>query len=221
MAGQRDPAQRASDASALLLTAVAAAALLLSSRAFLRILAVKPAVRDTGIELTLQQEAEIPPTPPPAQPRPVTAPRAVTRAAPQPREPLPLIEEPAPLGADLIAADPTPPAPAAGPSRADLEAQYAAQLREDIDRRTHPPDTMEYRLHRPSGEVRVHFVVLRSGEPRAVALLRSSGSRLLDDAALGIVASGHYPPIPDKLFVGETQHPFAVTIEFRPPGSKP
>jgi TonB family protein len=179
MAGQRDSAQRASDASALLVTTAVAAA------------------------------------------RPVATPHVVPRAAPQPLQPLPLIEEPAPEGADLVAADPAPPAPAAAPSRADLEAQYAAQLREDIDRRTHPPDTAQYRLQHPSGEVRVRFLVSRSGEPRAVALLRTSGSRLLDEAALGIVASGHYPPMPDKLFVGEAQHPFAVTIEFRPPGSKP
>jgi len=217
MRGQRDPAQRVSDSTALALTA-AAAVVMLSSRSLLQI-AVKPAVRDHAIELTLQ---EAPPETPPARPPPVPRPpipRAVTRAPPQPREPLPVVEEPAPANADLIAADPAPPAPpASGPSRADLEAQYAAALRADIDARTHPPDSAQYRLHRPSGEVHVRFVVLRSGEPQQVSVQRSSGSSLLDEAAVGIVASGRYPPMPPKCFVGEAQHTFVVTIEFRPPG---
>lgn len=217
MPRQRDPAQRMSDATALALTAAVAAVLLLSSRSLLQMFAAKPAVRDRGIELTLQEAPpETPPAPPPPVPRP-PVPHTV-RAQPQPREPLPVIEEPAPANADLIAADPAPSAPpASGPSRADLEAQYAAALRADIDSRTRPPDSAQYRLHRPSGEVHVRFVVLRSGEPQAVAVVRSSGSPLLDAAAVGIVASGHYPPMPPKCFVGEAQHTFIVTIEFRPP----
>jgi periplasmic protein TonB len=219
MARQRDSAQRVSDATALALTAAVAAVMLLSSRTLLQMFAAKPAVRDRGIELTLQEALpEIPPAPPPPLPRP-PVPHTVVRAQPQPREALPVVEEPAPANADLIAADPTPPAPpASGPSRADLEAQYAAALRADIDSRTRPPDSAQYRLHRPSGEVHVRFVVLRSGEPQAVAVLRSSGSPLLDAAAVGIVASGRYPPMPPKCFVGEARHTFIVTIEFRPPG---
>jgi TonB family protein len=217
MSGRRDSAQRVSDTTALALTAVAAAVIMLNSRNLLQMFAAKPAVRDRGIELTLQETPpETPPAPPPPVPRPPTP--HVARALPQPREPLPVMEDPAPANADLIAADPTPPAPAAGgPSRADLEAQYAAELRANIDSRTRPPDSAQYRLRRPSGEVRVRFVVLRSGEPQAVAVLRSSGSSLLDAAAVGIVASGRYPPMPPKCFAGESQHTFVVTIEFRPP----
>ena len=215
----RDPAQRVSDGTALALTAAAAAAIMLSSRTLLQMFAVKPAARDRAIELTLQEASpETPAAPPPPVPRPPT-PRTVTRALPQPREPLPVIEEPAPANADLIAADPAPPEPpASGPSRADLEAQYAAALRADIDARTRPPDSAQYRLHRPSGEVHVRFVVLRSGATQQVAVQRSSGSSLLDEAAVAIVASGHYPPMPAKCFVGEAQYTFVVTIEFRPPG---
>jgi periplasmic protein TonB len=218
MPEQRDSSQRVSDATALALTAAVAAVILLSSRTLLLMFATKPAVRDRGIELTLQEAPpEAPPAPPPPLPRP-PVPRAA-RAQPQPREPLPVVEELAPANADLIAAAPAPPAPpASGPSRADLEAQYAAALRADIDSRTRPPDSAQYRLHRPSGEVHVRFVVLRSGEPQAVAVLRSSGSPLLDAAAVGIVASGRYPPMPPKCFVGEVQHTFIVTIEFRSPG---
>jgi TonB family protein len=216
VAGHRDTAQQLSDASALAVTAALAAAALLGSRTLLQVFAVKSAVRDRAIELTLQEAPpETPPAPPP--PHPVAVPRAPVRPAPQ-REPLPVVAEAPVDGAQLIAAEPAPAPPAAGPSRADLEAQYAAELRANIDSRTRPPDSAQYRLRRPSGEVRVRFVVLRSGEPQAVAVLRSSGSSLLDAAAVGIVASGRYPPMPPKCFVGESQHTFIVTIEFRPPG---
>jgi periplasmic protein TonB len=219
MSGQHDSSQRVSDGTALALTAAVTAVLMLNSRILVQMFAAKPAVPDRGMELTLQEApVETPPAPPPPLPRPPVS-HAVARAQPQPREPLPVIEEPAPANADLIAADPAPSAPTAnGPSRADLEAQYAAALRADIDSRTRPPDSAQYRVHHPSGEVRVRFVVLRSGEPQAVAVLRSSGSPLLDEAAVGIVASGRYPPMPPKCFVGEAQHTFVVTIEFRRPG---
>jgi TonB family protein len=59
--------------------------------------------------------------------------------------------------------------------------------------------------------------VTRSGEPKDVALLRSSGSSLLDEAALHIVAAGRYAPMPAEAFSGEARHTFVVTIEFRPP----
>ena len=125
-------------------------------------------------------------------------------------------DEPVPSDAQLIA--PSAPAPAAAPqSHPDLEAQYAAALRADIDRRTRPPNSLQYRLRHPSGEVRVRFVVTRSGEVKGLTLLRSSGSGLLDEEALEIVSSGQYPPMPEKAFIGETRHTFVVTIEFRPP----
>jgi periplasmic protein TonB len=127
--------------------------------------------------------------------------------------PLPLTPpEEVPADAAVIAA---PPAAAAAMSRPDLEALYAAGLRADIDRRTHPPDSTQYRLHHPSGSVRVRFVVMRNGQPKAVAVEASSGSRVLDQAAFDIVSSGHYAPMPPKAFVGESEHTFVVTIEFR------
>jgi len=93
---------------------------------------------------------------------------------------------------------------------------YTAQLLADIKRRNHSPDSAQYRLQHPHGEVQVRFVLLRSGEPRTVTVVRSSGSAILDLEAVKVVASGHYPPMPEKCFVGETQHTFLVTIEYQP-----
>ena len=61
------------------------------------------------------------------------------------------------------------------------------------------------------------FVVMRNGEPKVICVKRSSGSPILDEAAIAIVSMGHYPPMTAKVFAGEAGHPFAVTIEFRPP----
>ena len=169
----------------------------------------------------MQQAAAAPPAPPPPVPRKVPTHRLTPRRdaavdTPVPAEPQSTPQQEVPEGAALLAsssasATAQPPADV----RPDLEAQYAAGLRADIDRRTHAPDSAQYRLHRPSGEVRVGFAVMRSGEPKTVHVLRSSGSPILDEAAVAIVASGRYPPMSAMLFAGETEHMFAVTIEFR------
>ena len=138
----------------------------------------------------------------------------VSQPEPLPQEPREAERDPVPEGGALIAAVPAVAAPARE-SHLDLEAEYAAGLRADIDRRTHPPDSAQYRLHRPFGEVRVSFVVTRSGEAKDVRVVRSSGSSILDEQALGIVASGRYLPIPTKAFADEAEHLFLVTIEFR------
>lgn len=220
MTGTKDAAQYASDVTALTVTGAVAAIFLLAAHDLLRIVASAGAARDRVMELTVQTA---PPetNPAPRVPHPLTQERpkpklAPVLQAPVPADPVPVTDEPAPLDAALLAAA-TPPAPAiSGESHPDLDAQYAAQLRADIDRRTRPPDTMQYRLLHPAGEVRVRFVLLRSGESREVTLLRSSGSTLLDEAALNIVAAGRYAPMPTKVFAGEARHTFVVTIEFRP-----
>jgi TonB family protein len=179
-----------------------------------------------GIEILLQQASVEPPrAPPPPAPRKVPnhrvmpQPRAAEMPIPAQPQPVPVERDAVPEGGALIASSGTPAeaAPNAD-ARPELEAQYAAGLRADIDRRTRPPDSIQYRLHRPSGEVRVGFIVMRSGQPKVVRVLRSSGSSILDETAVAIVASGHYPPMQARIFAGETEHAFAVTIEFRAAG---
>lgn len=218
MAGTADRGQYASDAVGLVVAVGAAVFWLLGAGHLLR--AVQLATRgraDTSIELTLQSP---PAETPPAQAKPPPQPRSKRRiqpapvSLPTPSDPPPAPSEAAPPAADLVAA--SVPVPMGVPeAHPDLDAQYAAALRADIDRRTHAPDSLQYRLHRPSGEVRVRFVLERSGELHDAALLRSSGSPVLDQAALEIVSSGHYPPMPSQVFAGEPSHTFVVTIEFR------
>ena len=203
-----------SDATALLLTALFAATVLLALRALPAQL--PQLVYDHEVALTLEAAPPAPPAPlvpslQPPQKRHLTALRQA-----QTPDPLPVAADPAPADITPLAAiaPADPPAPG-GRAHPDLDARYAAELRADIDRRTSPPDTAQYRLRHPFGEARVRFVVLRSGAPEGAAIERSSGSALLDDQAIRIVASGNYPPMPAAVFAGESQHLFVVTIEFR------
>jgi TonB family protein len=217
MLAKKDSGQYASDATALVFTGAAAIVFLVASPSLLHNTQLAPADRDPGVELSLQS-TDIPVPPPPAPPVPQrVSMHRESRPSPLATEAMPVAAEPAPAGAETFT--PAVPAPASAPStytHPDDDARYSAALRADIDRRTHPPDSLQYRLRHPSGEARVRFVVMRSGEPHDVELTHSSGSSLLDDAALNIVRSGRYAPMPAKAFVGESQHTFVVTIEFRP-----
>jgi protein TonB len=218
MSPRHDGVQISSDAVALALSGVVLALLLSTKVNSWTDASASPAANQPSIEVSVQAEAAVTP-PPPAPPPPVQKPLP-HRVTPQVRvaenpvtaEPQLQASEPVPEGAALVASA-TMPAPAPD-THPDLEAEYAAGLRADIDRRTHAPDSAQYRLRRPSGEVRVGFVVMRNGEAKAVRVLRSSGSSILDDAAQTTVSSGHYPPMPAKAFAGEAEHMFAVTIEF-------
>jgi periplasmic protein TonB len=104
--------------------------------------------------------------------------------------------------------------PAASAPSGTIEAQYAATLRSNIDSRTAVPATAEYRLLKPHGEVRVNFILDRSGTVISSDLVRGSGSSLLDHHALEIVRNGRYPPFPETAFQGESRHSFLITLEF-------
>jgi periplasmic protein TonB len=210
--------QICSDAVALMLSGVALAVLLHTRVDSWTRVSASPYSDQPSIEISVQTEAAAtPPAPaPPSAPQKprlhrVTTPVRVAEVA-VPAEPQPQAPASLPEGAAVVASAMLP-APTAD-SRPDLEAEYAAGLRADIDRRTHAPDSPQYRLHRPCGEVRVGFVLTRSGEAKSVHILRSSGSPILDDAALSTVSSGNYPPMPPKAFAGEVQHVFTVTIDY-------
>jgi protein TonB len=214
MSGQRDSVQLTSDGTALVLTAIAVLVFIMAGHRLLPERVARLTAPDRPFELSLQPAQ--PETPPAPVARRIEKRQRVSRPAPAPPDPLPVTEQAAPTDADLVAA-PAPAAPATAPaSKPDLESLYTAQLLADIKRRNHPPDSAQYRLQHPHGEVQVRFVLLRSGEPRTVSVVRSSGSAILDQEAVKVVASGHYPPMPEKAFVGETQHTFLVTIEYQP-----
>ena len=215
MLGRHDSVQLTSDATACVLTALAVLVFITAGQRLLTQRIARLAAPDRPLELSFQAaQPEVSPAPPPPVPRQIEKRQRVARPAPAPVEPVQ--EELAPADAALVAAPVAPPAATAADSKPDLEALYTAELLADIKRRNHPPDSAQYRLQHPHGEVRVRFVLSRNGEPRTVSVVRSSGSALLDEEAVKVVSSGHYPPMPEKAFVGETQHTFLVTIEYSP-----
>jgi periplasmic protein TonB len=215
--GQRDSAQLTSDATALVLTAVAALVFISAGHRLLPQRASRVTAPDRPFELSLQAaQPEASPAPPPPVPRRIEKRQRVSPPAPAPTDPLPATDQAAPADALLLAAPAAAPAAPVTVAKPDLESLYTAQLLADIKRRNHPPESAQYRLQHPHGEVLVRFVLLRSGEPRTVSVAHSSGSAILDQEAVKVVASGHYPQMPEKAFVGETQHTFLVTIEYQP-----
>jgi len=215
MAGQRDSVQLTSDGTALALTAIAVLAFVIAGHRLLPERVSRLTTPDRPFELSFRSaQPEMPPVP---VPRRIEKRQRVSRPAPAPPEPLPVTEQVAPTDAELVAAPAAAPPATETASRPDLESLYTAQLLADIKRRNHPPDSAQYRLQHPHGEVQVRFVLSRSGEPRTVSVAHSSGSAILDAEAVKVVASGHYPPMPEKAFVGEAQHTFLVTIEYQPP----
>jgi len=215
MSGQRDSVQLTSDGTALVLTAIAVLAFIIAGHRLLPERASRLTAPDRPFELSLRSAQ--PETPPAPVPRRIEKRQRVSRPAPVTPDPLPVTEQAAPTDAELVAAPAATPPAAETASRPDLESLYTAQLLADIKRRNHPPDSAQYRLQHPHGEVQVRFVLLRNGEPRTVSVARSSGSAILDEEAVKVVASGHYPPMPAKAFVGQTQHTFLVTIAYQPP----
>jgi periplasmic protein TonB len=213
MSGRRDSVELTSDATAFVLTTMAVLVFITAGHRLLSERMSRLTAPDRPFELSFQ--AAQPAASPAPVPRRMEKRQRVSRPAHAPPEPVPVEEQAAPADAALVAAPAAPTGPVTV-SKPDLESLYTAQLLADIKRRNHPPDSAQYRLQHPHGEVQVRFVLSRSGEPRTVSVARSSGSAVLDQEAVNVVASGHYPPMPEKAFVGETQHAFLVTIEYQP-----
>lgn len=217
----QDGAQRASDALALAITVALLLTVAVTRPSWRQIEAGRAVGPDAVMQLTLAEpEPPAPaPTPPsPEHPRPkhheLPQPE-VQSAPPAPVDPLPLPAEAVPDQAAVVAATPAPPVPPAhAAANADLESEYAAALREEIERRAHDPGIVTARSRRTVGEVQVRFYVSRAGVPRQVAVMRSSGSAGLDGLAVDVVASGRYAPMPAAIFAGQNEHLFAVTIDF-------
>lgn len=165
------------------------------------------------------------PTPPtPTLPRPVPVQRTAPVAAPKapsaapvdavgpdapPGPPAP----PSPPAPEAVA--PAPPPPAAAPTHsATAEETYAAQTRAYLETLKHYPTSKEARLQHPRGEAEIWFVLERSGNLKEAGVESSSGSLILDGAALSLVRSSSYQPFPADAFVGQAEHRFKVRLAY-------
>jgi protein TonB len=135
------------------------------------------------------------------------------------------LSAPAPLQTAPPAPTPTPPtvspielpkAPTPLPASVSVENNYIASVRATLNANKRYPTGREASLQRPSGKVKVWFVLLRNGSLQDSGIDESSNSIILDNAALSTVRRTNYVAWPDSSWPNQSQHRFSVTLEFVP-----
>ncbi len=107
------------------------------------------------------------------------------------------------------------PAPVARPSAAsiqDIRASYKAALMVELRKRKFYPKRALRRGR--EGTVQVGFDILADGRLENIRLVKSSGVKALDNAALKVLRSiGRFKPLPEAL--GMRRWPLRVPMEYR------
>ena len=150
----------------------------------------------------------------PMTPAPIEPVREVTAAAESPR-PAPT-PTPAP---SLPTATPVQEAPkmaAQPPISVSLENNYIVSVRATLNANKRYPTGREASLQRPSGKVKLWFVLARSGALQDAGIDESSNSIILDNAALSTLRRTTYAPWPEGSWASQSQHKFTVTLDFVP-----
>jgi protein TonB len=129
-----------------------------------------------------------------------------------PKEVVPVVDAPAPA----IQA-PVQPPKAAEPQvqpkgNPDAENLFAQDVRSRIERKKIYPDAA--RDLGMSGEVEVLYELDRSGNLLRAEIVSSSGSKLLDQAALRAVKSAAYKSFPDDAWLGSSSKVFKTKLVF-------
>jgi len=152
----------------------------------------------------------------PITPAPIEPAREVTAAAESPR-PTPT---PAPTPApSLPTATPVQEAPKMAvqpPVSVSLENNYIVSVRATLNANKRYPTGREASLQRPSGKVKLWFVLARNGALQDAGIDESSNSIILDNAALSTLRRTTYAPWPEGTWDSQSQHKFTVTLDFVP-----
>lgn len=188
---------------------------------------VKPPPR-SPIRITIAPQ-QLPPTPLPAIPEviqtsqpapelvvPPATPRLAQRPSPRPTPNPAAAAPPQPdvPAAAAVAAEPPPVAARPAPTVAP-DASYVAQIRTYLESIKRYPSGKEARLQRPRGEVIVWFVLDRRGGVKDSGIENSSGSLILDNAALQLVRGASYPAIPGEIYPDQQTHRFTVNLNYQ------
>lgn len=172
-------------------------------------LAPAPPPRPIRVE-PLPPALPLPPPPPPEQLAPRPIPRPVP-FAPHRSPPHPLARR-APAPAPEAGARTSPPSrPTAGPGAPAPAAQSSSWIRAVsawLDAHKSYPALAQQRDEQ--GTVILRFTVARSGRVLAVAVLRASGSDILDRAAEELLRGAALPPLPATMKGAETTVTFAI-----------
>ena len=163
---------------------------------------------------------EVPPQPPPPpepapEPPPEPKPEPPPRPAPQP-QPAPPKPRPQPAPRPATAATeaqaqppvaPTPVQAAAPAPPAPISATWRASLSSWLQQNKTYPEAA--RARGDQGSAAVRFTVNRDGQVSDVALVRGTGSALLDDAVLALLNKARLPAFPMDM----TQQTITVTVQ--------
>jgi protein TonB len=152
----------------------------------------------------------LPPMPKLSQ-RPTAKPVPAQTAQPT-QSPQPAAEPTAAPSAAATA--PARPQAAAATAAAGQDDVYSSQVRAYLESIKHYPTSKEARLQRPRGAVEVWFVLDRSGGVKDAGIETSSGSLILDGAALSLVRGASYPAFPSDAFRSEATHRFTVHLNY-------
>ena len=154
----------------------------------------------------------------PITPAPIEPAREVTAAAESPR-PIPT-PTPTPTPApSLPTATPVQEAPKVAvqpPVSVSLENNYIVSVRAILNANKRYPTGREASLQRPSGKVKLWFVLARNGALQDAGIDESSNSIILDNAALSTLRRTTYAPWPEGTWASQSQHKFTVTLDFVP-----
>jgi protein TonB len=154
----------------------------------------------------------------PTTPAPIEPAREVTAAAESPR-PIPT-PTPTPTPApSLPTATPVQEAPKVAvqpPVSVSLENNYIVSVRATLNANKRYPTGREASLQRPSGKVKLWFVLARNGALQDAGIDESSNSIILDNAALSTLRRTTYAPWPEGSWASQSQHKFTVTLDFVP-----
>jgi protein TonB len=144
--------------------------------------------------------------------KPAPAPAPLPPAPPQALPPPPSLP-----AASVVQAQEAPkPSPPQAPASLSLENNYIASIRATLNSNKRYPTGREASLQRPSGKVKLWFVLNRNGLLQEAGIDESSNSIILDNAALATVRRTSYLAWPEGSWPTQSQHKFTVTLDFFP-----
>ena len=147
-------------------------------------------------------------------PAPIEPAREVTAAAESPR-PTPT-PTPAPSFPTATPVQEAPKMAVQPPVSVSLENNYIVSVRATLNANKRYPTGREASLQRPSGKVKLWFVLTRNGALQDAGIDESSNSIILDNAALSTLRRTTYAPWPEGSWTSQSQHKFTVTLDFVP-----
>lgn len=160
----------------------------------------------------------------PVKPKPIVRPKTPVQAPfaqKQTATDAPVATEASPAETAKTAATATPtsvqpPAAASGPKAETPEELYIATMRGYLDGIKRYPTSREARIERPEGDAVVWYELDNSGALLESGIEKTSGSMILDQAALSTVRRGEYQKFPAGAWDNAAKHRFLITLHLSP-----